>query len=132
MDRTNNAFSILSFHWGKEHTNYPSIEHVRLSEIISNLKGNVLIHGHHPHVIQGTIVYNTALVAYSLGNCIFDDCTSMNGRLFLKQNSENRKSVILNVTIKDSTIRDYNTIGFREVDGKIELFDLSQEMTDIS
>ena len=35
-------------------------------------RGAILVLGHHPHVVQGLKHYGNALIAYSLGNFIFD------------------------------------------------------------
>jgi len=83
VDKENEAFSIMSFHWGDEHTNYPKYEHIRVAEIIANKK-DVIICGHHPHIIQGVEKIKNSLVAYSLGNCLFDDCISITGSFVLK------------------------------------------------
>jgi poly-gamma-glutamate synthesis protein (capsule biosynthesis protein) len=62
---------ICSLHWGYEFLDTISIEQ---REFCHNLVdcGVSLILGHHPHVPQGVEVYNGALIAYSLGNFIFD------------------------------------------------------------
>ena len=43
---------VLSIHWGQEHVHFPNYDHI---EVIRKLcKGKrVIVHGHHPHVIQG-------------------------------------------------------------------------------
>ena len=35
-----------------------------------------IVLGSHPHVVQGIEVYRNGLIAYSLGNCIFDQSWS--------------------------------------------------------
>lgn len=130
-DKENNAFSVFSIHWGTEHTNYPMYEHLCLAKKIA-MKKDVLIHGHHPHVIQGIQKINGSLVAYSLGNCLFDDCASINGAFILKQNENNKKSFILEAEIKKGKINNYNYIGFKDEDKGIIFFDVTQEMRLIS
>lgn len=62
---------ILSLHWGEEFIDYPSPRQVNLAHnLIDN--GVNLILGHHPHVLQGIEKYNHGIIAYSLGNFVFD------------------------------------------------------------
>ncbi len=56
---------------------------------------DMLIVGHHPHVIQGIQKYNDSFVVYSLGNCLFDDAVSITGRWILKQIPENKNHLFL-------------------------------------
>ncbi|MDD2505492.1 MAG: CapA family protein [Bacilli bacterium] len=131
VDKDNEAFSILSFHWGTEHTNYPSYEHTRLAELISKNK-DVLIYGHHPHVIQGIQKINNSVIAYSLGNCLFDDCTSIKGNFRLKQNINNKTSFILEVDIGESQINTCKCHGFKDEENGLIFFDINPEIQQIS
>lgn len=130
-DQKNSAYSILSIHWGDEHTNYPKYEHIELAKKIVNNK-DVIIHGHHPHVIQGIQQYKNSIISYSLGNFIFDDCVSKNGKFALKQNVENKKSFILEVTLENGTIVETSHIGLRETKDAFEFFDIEKEIKEIS
>ncbi len=63
---------IVSMHWGLDFTDYPvplQMKHAR--ELIDN--GANLILGHHPHHIQGVEKYKNGIIAYSLGDFIFDE-----------------------------------------------------------
>ncbi len=62
---------IVSVHWGDEFINRPSIEQKRTAQKLFDA-GATLVIGHHPHVVQGIENLNGRLVAYSLGNFIFD------------------------------------------------------------
>ena len=96
-DNINGKLSLLSMHWGDEHTNYPRYEHVKFSRYLSKIN-NVVINGHHPHVVQGIEKINNSIIAYSQGNFCFDDCKSISGTgMELKQNDSNRESFILEV-----------------------------------
>ncbi len=130
-DRRSNSFSIMSFHWGDEHTNYPKYEHICLARKIVKAK-DVVICGHHPHIIQGVQQFDNSIVAYSLGNFLFDDCVSINGRLKLKQNYENRKSFILEVEIKDGIIMNQKSHGFIDKENGFAFFDICSELEQIS
>lgn len=64
-------FVVVIMHWGYEFIDQPSAEQVKTAhQMIDN--GASLIIGHHPHVIQPIEKYNGGLIAYSLGNFIFD------------------------------------------------------------
>ena len=131
IDRENEAFSIMSFHWGDEHTNYPKYEHICLAEKIAKKK-DVLICGHHPHIIQGVEKIKNSLVAYSLGNCLFDDCISITGSFALKQNLNNKKSFIFEVEIENASITGHRYHGFKDEEKGLIFFDIDSELNQIS
>jgi|GEM_PF-399849 len=61
---------VVSYHWGEEYK-----EHNQRQEDLAKSSidaGANLVIGHHPHVIQDIEEYNGGLIAYSLGNAIFD------------------------------------------------------------
>jgi poly-gamma-glutamate capsule biosynthesis protein CapA/YwtB (metallophosphatase superfamily)/Tfp pilus assembly protein PilF len=62
---------VLSLHWGGESMAYPSSEQKRLAHRFVDAGADVIL-GHHPHVIQGVELYEGAVIAYSLGNFLFD------------------------------------------------------------
>ena len=64
-------FVIVSFHWGTEYTRQPSQDQRRLAHQAVDA-GADLILGHHPHVIQGLELYRERLIAYSLGDFVWD------------------------------------------------------------
>ena len=49
----------------------PSVEQIRAAEALTGAGAKMVI-GHHPHVVQGIEMCRGGLVAYSLGNFIFD------------------------------------------------------------
>ncbi len=62
---------IVSLHWGVEYADYPiSAQRELAHKLVEN--GVDFVHGHHPHCIQGIEIYQEAVIAYSLGNFIFD------------------------------------------------------------
>jgi poly-gamma-glutamate synthesis protein (capsule biosynthesis protein) len=61
----------VSVHWGDEFIHYPSVEQTRLADALIEAGARMIV-GHHPHVLQGITYRRGALVAYSLGNFIFD------------------------------------------------------------
>ena len=62
---------VLSLHWGAEGQRYP-FPWQREWAMKALEAGASIILGHHPHVIQGYETLGSKLVAYSLGNFIFD------------------------------------------------------------
>ena len=62
---------VVSIHWGDEFVDRPSSEQQRLAHQIVD-QGASTILGHHPHVLQAVEQYNGAVIAYSLGNFVFD------------------------------------------------------------
>jgi len=131
-DEKNNAYSIFSFHWGHEHTNFPNPEHVSLVNKLTLIR-DMLVVGHHPHVIQGIQKINNSFVAYSLGNCLFDDAVSITGRWMLKQIPENKKSFILEVEIIDGALTNVGYVGFIDDDIEgLKFYDIKDEIKLIS
>lgn len=64
-------FVCICIHWGDEYMDYPSLEQISIAETLTRAGAKMII-GHHPHVIQGIEMRSGALIAYSLGNFIFD------------------------------------------------------------
>jgi len=62
---------VVSLHWGIEYSPYPSDWQRRLAHQIVDAGADVII-GHHPHCIQEVERYRGAVIAYSLGNFVFD------------------------------------------------------------
>lgn len=62
---------VLSLHFGLMYTDYPQVaDQRRLRGWIE--RGADLIVGHHPHVLQGVEEHGGGLIAYSLGDFVFD------------------------------------------------------------
>lgn len=62
---------VVSLHWGGESMAYPSSEQKRLAHRFVDAGADIIL-GHHPHVIQSVETYEGAVIAYSLGNFLFD------------------------------------------------------------
>ncbi len=69
--RTEVDFTVISLHWGLEYMSYPSGDMVDLAHGLIDAGCDAIL-GHHPHVLQGTERYGQGVIAYSLGNFIFD------------------------------------------------------------
>ena len=88
----------VSIHWGDEFMDRPSIRQKQIAQMMTEM-GAKLIIGHHPHVVQGIEKINGGLVAYSLGNFIFDSFLSCT-----------KWSVILSVTMSGKEIIQWECI----------------------
>jgi poly-gamma-glutamate synthesis protein (capsule biosynthesis protein) len=66
------TYVIVSFHWGIEYTSQANAEQSSLAHAAIDA-GADLVLGTHPHVLQGLELYRGKLIAYSLGNFVFDD-----------------------------------------------------------
>ncbi|HOZ49156.1 MAG TPA: CapA family protein [Candidatus Hydrogenedentes bacterium] len=66
-------FCIVAMHWGNEFVDVPSREQIRIGHALVEA-GADLVLGAHPHVLQPVERYQDRLIAYSLGNFIFDGC----------------------------------------------------------
>ena len=62
---------IISLHWGNEYQEVPTVQQRQLAHTLIDRGASIII-GHHPHVFQGIEVYGRGLIAYSLGNFLFD------------------------------------------------------------
>lgn len=62
---------IVQFHWGEEYDFCPKTWQVLYAQDMINA-GAALVVGHHPHVEQSIEQYGNGLIAYSLGNFLFD------------------------------------------------------------
>ena len=87
---------VVSIHWGEEYETSAS-ESQRSRALAMVDAGAKLVVGHHPHVIQEVEMYKGSLIAYSLGNFVFDQNFS----------EETGKSLMLEVTIKGSDISEF-------------------------
>ncbi len=66
-----NDYVIVSFHWGVEYVDDANGDQVRDARRAIDAGADMVLN-HHPHVIQGLEVYKDRLIAYSLGNFVFD------------------------------------------------------------
>ena len=62
---------IVFVHWGKEYRSYPDDSQICLARLAAHAGADLII-GHGPHQIQGIERCGKSLIAYSLGNCVFD------------------------------------------------------------
>jgi len=62
---------IVSYHFGDEYRDKPNSRQKKLARDAIDLGADIII-GHHPHVIESVENYKDGVIAYSLGNFIFD------------------------------------------------------------
>lgn len=66
-----NDIVVTSFHFGDEYQKEPSERQRALARAAIDAGAKIVI-GHHPHVIQPIEEYHGGVIAYSLGNFVFD------------------------------------------------------------
>lgn len=64
-------FVIASFHWSEEYKKIPSPSQRKMAHAACDAGADMVI-GTHPHCIQSLEWYEDSLIAYSLGNFVFD------------------------------------------------------------
>jgi len=73
---------VVQYHGSREYTDEPTLAtETRLKTAID--EGAILAIAHHPHITQGFEIYKGKLIAYSMGNFIFDQYQSATQRSFL-------------------------------------------------
>lgn len=70
--KTKADYTVVVVHWGAEYKNHPPREIRASARNLAKLDVDLVI-GHHPHVIQGTERIGNTVIAYSLGNFLFDN-----------------------------------------------------------
>ena len=99
---SDNMAVVVSIHWGDEFMNRPALWQKELAMSMID-SGATIISGHHPHVVQGIEQVNGRLIAYSLGNFLFDHYLD-----------DTRWSVILSVTLEDNKVVKWECIPVEE------------------
>ena len=89
---------VVSLHWGEEYMHAPSAEQIEFAHQLVD-SGAGLVLGHHPHVLQGIEMYGQGLIAFSLGNFLFDSWQR-----------PTRESMILSCSIADGRVVEYSVI----------------------
>jgi gamma-polyglutamate biosynthesis protein CapA len=62
---------VLSLHWGDEFVDIPSRTQIETAHQLIDSGADIIL-GHHSHQIQGVEKYKGKIIAYSLGNFVFD------------------------------------------------------------
>jgi poly-gamma-glutamate synthesis protein (capsule biosynthesis protein) len=95
IERARNLAStvVVSLHWGEEYETESSMEQKQLARSLIDM-GATLVIGHHPHVLQEVERYGAGVIAYSLGNFVFDQNFS----------PDTRRGLLLEVGILDGEV----------------------------
>lgn len=75
-------YVLVSFHWGVEKEDYVNGDQVADAHRAVDAGADMVL-SHHPHVIQAVEYYNGKLIAYSLGDFVFDHYTRKTGEAFI-------------------------------------------------
>jgi poly-gamma-glutamate synthesis protein (capsule biosynthesis protein) len=70
-ERAEGRTVIVALHWGHELIDRPAVRQVAQARDLG-AAGATVVAGHHPHVAQGVAMVGPALVAFSLGNFVFN------------------------------------------------------------
>ena len=89
---------IVFFHFGREMSRTPVANQINLANAAIGA-GASLVLGAHPHMLQGYVARNHTLIAYSLGNFVFDKFTGAAN-----------DSVILDVTLSADGVDGFHWI----------------------
>ena len=77
-------FVVVSVHWGTEYSSKADSGQRSLAHRMIDAGADLII-GHHPHVIQGIELYKNRVIAYSLGDFVFDHWSRLTGEAFVLQ-----------------------------------------------
>jgi poly-gamma-glutamate synthesis protein (capsule biosynthesis protein) len=89
---------IISLHWGVEYARHPQESQRRIARELIDAGGDLVI-GHHTHTPQPVERYKTGLIAYSLGNFVFDS-----------QGEGGRHGIVLRCTLGPGGVRDWEAV----------------------
>jgi poly-gamma-glutamate capsule biosynthesis protein CapA/YwtB (metallophosphatase superfamily) len=92
---------IIYEHWGKELVSTPSADEERLAHAAID-DGATLVLGAHPHVLGPVERYGRGLIAFSLGNFVFDT-----------QPGVQTHSAILEITLRDGSVAEWRAVPVR-------------------
>lgn len=101
---------VVTVHMGRERSDCPTPYDRKFVQMLLDAGATVVV-GHHPHRVQGFVTEGDALVAYSIGNFVFDARTS-----------EGRVSGVLEVELEpDGSIRGHQWLPAYIEDGQPRL-----------
>jgi poly-gamma-glutamate synthesis protein (capsule biosynthesis protein) len=102
---------IVSMHWGDEYKKLPNSSQIHIAHQLIDA-GADLILGHHPHVVQRIEEYKQGLIAYSLGNFVFD-----------QRKPSTKKSIIFKARFSKKGVIEYSTSPVRIIDFRPNLME---------
>jgi poly-gamma-glutamate capsule biosynthesis protein CapA/YwtB (metallophosphatase superfamily) len=104
--RTRSDVVVVSIHTGIELSPCPEPYFVRLARQLVDA-GATLVVGHHPHVPQGIERHGKGLIAYSLGNFLFDTPAGSVAHLTARQRQFHDLHPILETDVRDGAVEDF-------------------------
>jgi hypothetical protein len=111
---------VIFVHWGEALLEIPNPNEVDLGKKLL-AAGASLIVGSGPHVLQKIDIYGNGVIAYSLGNYIFDEF-----RLYPNANVAAKSSCILEVEFSKHSIESVNLIPIISSSGFVRIPTLNQ------
>jgi len=114
IESTSADYKIVFIHWGDEYSLYPSKSQIDLAHQFLK-RGVTIVVGHHPHVMQGIEKKDNGLIAYSLGNFIFDQNWSI----------ETQTGLTLKVHLENGIVKDYSVKTTRQAKDFVPRFTTS-------
>jgi len=102
-EKSTGQFVIVFPHWGSEYATSHNSSQESLAHLMVD-SGADLVVGSHPHVVQDSEIYKGKLIAYSLGNFVFDQLFS----------AETQRGAILSVSATGEKIK----VGFTPIVSK--------------
>ncbi len=88
-EKTKSDYVVLIVHWGTEDTHQLQEVQKETGHLYID-SGADLVVGHHAHVLQGVEFYQGKLIAYNLGNFLFNDLSIETGILTWKLDEEGK------------------------------------------
>lgn len=95
---------VVIMHWGVEYKGVIPTQTNLAHSFIDN--GADIVIGTHPHVVQPVVVYNNKIIAYSLGNFIFDQM----------QSDETREGYMLQVYLLGKNLTGFKVFPYKIYD----------------
>jgi poly-gamma-glutamate capsule biosynthesis protein CapA/YwtB (metallophosphatase superfamily) len=93
--------TVLSLHWGDQFAPLPSPDQVTIARNAIDSGADIVV-GHHPHVAQPVERYKEGLIAYSLGDFLFDH--PLSGEISLP-------SAVLEVEVGEEGVKNHEISG---------------------
>ena len=86
-------FLVVCLHWGEEYEKEPSLKQIELAHSLVDAGADIIV-GNHAHHIQKIEEYNGGIIAYCLGNFVFDQ----------QFNEDVKKSILLSINLSDEAL----------------------------
>jgi poly-gamma-glutamate capsule biosynthesis protein CapA/YwtB (metallophosphatase superfamily) len=90
-------FVVVAFHWGVERDQTPNADQIAEGHAAIDA-GADLVMSSHPHVLQGVESYNGGLIAYSLGDFVFEHSSLETGQTVLITTDISKKEITATLT----------------------------------